>query len=68
MNYSHPYPLSTVEHTEAEQWIDSFLEKFPKTAQFLKDTANDAHEHGYVRTLLNRRRYVTFLRCSFFAA
>ncbi len=47
----------TVDHTEAEQWISTFLEKFPKTAQFLKDTAESAHENGFIRTLLNRRRF-----------
>ncbi|ELR25164.1 DNA polymerase I domain containing protein [Acanthamoeba castellanii str. Neff] len=48
--------ILNVDHTEAEQWISTFLEKFPKTAQFLKDTAESAHENGFIRTLLNRRR------------
>jgi DNA polymerase I-like protein with 3'-5' exonuclease and polymerase domains len=47
-----------VDHTEAEEWIRTFLEKFPKTAQFLKDTAEAAHENGFIRTLLNRRRFL----------
>jgi DNA polymerase-1 len=51
------YDDHAVDHTEAEQWISTFLEKFPKTAQFLKDTAESAHENGFIRTLLNRRRF-----------
>lgn len=53
-----------VERAEAEEWIGTFLEKFPKTAQFLKTTAQAAHEQGFIRTLLNRRRSSCPLRTS----
>jgi DNA polymerase-1 len=43
---------------EAEQFIKSYFEKYPKVKQYLEDTKKKARQRGYVETLLGRRRAI----------
>ncbi len=42
---------------EAKTFIDNYLNSFPKVKEFMKSIVQDAKRDGYVKTLLNRRRY-----------
>lgn len=41
---------------EAQQYIDSYFEKYPKVKEYLDSVVAMAKEQGYVTTLFNRRR------------
>ena len=43
---------------QAGEYIDAYLAKYPKVAEYLKDIVARAYEDGYVTTLLGRRRYI----------
>jgi DNA polymerase-1 len=56
-----PWGLSEqiqVSPTEAGQIIDSFYSSYPGLKEFERDTIQFAHDNGYVKTILNRRRYL----------
>jgi DNA polymerase-1 len=70
INYGIVYGLSAfgmadrlaIEQAEAQEFIDRYLERFPKVAQFMKDAVTQAEEHGYVSTLYGRRRQIPEIR------
>ncbi|HZB76419.1 MAG TPA: DNA polymerase, partial [Solirubrobacteraceae bacterium] len=70
VNYGIVYGLSAygladrlrISQEEAQEFIDRYLERFPKVAQFMKDAVSQAEEHGYVSTLFGRRRQVPEIR------
>src|SRR4051812_20764690 len=70
VNYGIVYGLSAygladrlrIEQEEAQEFIDRYLERFPKVAQFMRDAVTQAEEHGYVSTLFGRRRQIPELR------
>ena len=43
---------------EAEMFIENYFLRFPKIADYMEDTIQFAEEHGYVETLLGRKRYI----------
>ena len=43
---------------EAADIINSYFEKYPGVKQFMNDTIDFAKEHGYVETIMDRRRYL----------
>lgn len=43
---------------EAADIINSYFEKYPGIKKFMNDTIEFAKEHGYVETILGRRRYL----------
>ena len=43
---------------EAKKYIEDYLEKYPKTKEYMDNTKNIAVEKGYVETKFGRRRYV----------
>ncbi|KIH70112.1 DNA polymerase I [Salinicoccus roseus] len=43
---------------EAKTFIDNYLDSFPEVKGFMKSIVQDAKRDGYVKTLLNRRRYI----------
>ena len=47
---------------EAQEYIDSYLEKFSGVRQFMSDIIKNAEENGFVETLFGRRRYVPELK------
>ena len=43
---------------EAEQYINDYLRHYSNVSEYMKKTIDDAKENGYIRTILNRRRYI----------
>ena len=46
--------------TEAQEYIDRYKERFPEIEEFRQRTLEFAREHGYVETILGRRRPIDF--------
>jgi DNA polymerase-1 len=42
---------------EANRFIESYFQRYPKVSEYLEATKTRAREKGYVETLLGRRRY-----------
>jgi DNA polymerase I len=70
INYGIVYGLSdfgladrlNIPREEAKQFIDAYLERFPRVAEFMHDTIERAKEDGHVTTLWGRRRQIPELR------
>jgi DNA polymerase-1 len=70
INYGIVYGLSdygladrlNIPLEEAKTFIDAYLERFPRVAQFIAETIESAKEEGYVKTLWGRRRQIPELR------
>ena len=43
---------------EAQKFIDAYFKRYEGVTKFIDDTVDDVRKKGYVKTLLNRRRYV----------
>ena len=64
INYGIVYGLSdfgladrlNIPREEAKEFIDAYLERFPKVAEFMAGAVEDARRDGYVTTLWGRRR------------
>ncbi|NER09533.1 DNA polymerase I [Muriicola jejuensis] len=44
--------------TEAKELIDTYYKTYPKLRKYMADQVDFAREHGYVQTVLGRRRYL----------
>jgi len=44
--------------TEAKELIDTYYKTYPKLRQYISKQIDFAREHGYVQTVLGRRRYL----------
>ncbi|MDP3790092.1 MAG: DNA polymerase, partial [Candidatus Omnitrophota bacterium] len=56
-----PYGLSRdldINVDDAEKFIENYFERYPGVKAYLNETIETARKHGYVTTILNRRRYV----------
>ena len=70
VNYGIVYGLSAygladrlqIEQEEAQEFIDAYLERFPKVREFIEQTIERAREEGHVATLFGRIRRVPELR------
>jgi DNA polymerase I len=70
VNYGIVYGLSAfgladrlqIEKEEAQQFIDAYLERFPKVKEFIDSTIAQATTEGHVATLFGRIRRVPELR------
>jgi len=70
VNYGIVYGLSAfgladrlaIEQTEAQEFIDRYLARFPAVAKFMADSIEQAEEQGYVSTLFGRRRQIPEIR------
>jgi len=51
-----------ISQKEAKRYIDSYFERHKGVLNFIEETVKSAEENGYVRTLLNRRRYIPELK------
>jgi DNA polymerase-1 len=47
-----------ISRKEAKEIIDSYWEQYPKIKQYMSDIVEYAREHGYVETIMKRRRYL----------
>jgi len=55
-----------ISRQEAKKYIDSYFDRYPGVAAYLRDIVAAAKEQGYVTTLLNRRRYLPDIHSSNF--
>jgi DNA polymerase-1 len=70
INYGIVYGLSdfgladrlNIPREEAKEFIDAYLERFPRVAAFMAETIEQAREDGHVKTLWGRRRQIPELR------
>jgi DNA polymerase-1 len=70
INYGIVYGLSdfgladrlNIPREEAKAFIDAYLERFPRVAEFIQATIERAKEEGHVTTLWGRRRQIPELR------
>ena len=47
-----------VSQSEAQEFIDRYFARYPTVKDFIDDEIKKCEQHGYVLTLLNRRRYI----------
>ena len=47
-----------IEYKDADAFITAYFERYPKVQAYIDDTLAFASKHGYVETLLGRRRYI----------
>jgi DNA polymerase I len=70
INYGIVYGLSdygladrlNIPREEAKEFIEAYLSRFPRVAQFMQETIERAKEEGHVTTLWGRRRQIPELR------
>src|SRR6516164_1122676 len=70
INYGIVYGLSdfgladrlNIPREEAKEFIDAYLQRFPRVAAFMAETIERAREEGYVTSLWQRRRQIPELR------
>jgi len=51
---------------EAKAYIDSYLERYHGVREYMERTKREAKENGYVKTMMNRVRYIPELKASNF--
>jgi DNA polymerase I len=51
-----------IPRAEAKEFIDAYLERFPRVAEFMAATIEQAKEDGHVTTVWGRRRQIPELR------
>ena len=51
-----------VDFTTAKKFIDKYLETYPGIKDFQEKKIEEAHQFGYVRTLMNRKRVIEELK------
>ena len=49
---------TSLDRKEAKALIDAYYETYPKLRSYISKQVDFAREHGYVETVLNRRRYL----------
>ena len=47
-----------IKRSEASELIDAYFEQFGGVKKYMDDTINFAREHGYVKTLMGRKRFI----------
>ncbi|TYP95048.1 DNA polymerase I [Fodinibius salinus] len=66
VNFGIPYGVSAyglanrlgISNDEGKKMIDQYFERFPGILEYINETKEFAKEHGYVKTLMGRRRYI----------
>ncbi|WP_058534363.1 DNA polymerase I [Legionella saoudiensis] len=47
-----------VERQDAQRYIDTYFQRYPKVLEYMDRTRQQAHQNGYVETLFGRRLYL----------
>jgi DNA polymerase-1 len=55
-----------ISRTEAKEIIDNYKKQFAGITKYMDDTINFAREHGYVQTLMGRKRWLRDINSSNF--
>lgn len=66
VNFGIPYGVSAfglaqrlgISNTEGRQMIEAYFNRFPGIKEYIHETIAFAKDHGYVKTLTGRRRYI----------
>ena len=53
---------TSLNRSEAQAFLDAYFKTYPGIRRYVDDTIRAAREHGYVETLLGRRRYFPILK------
>jgi len=53
-----------VTNNEAKEFIDNYLETFPRISIYMQDVVKKCQENGYVETILKHRRYIKDINAS----
>ncbi len=56
-----------ISQKEADAFIERYYRKFSKIASFMDSIIDQARDQGYVKTLLNRRRYIPEIHSKIYA-
>ncbi|MBU4312160.1 MAG: DNA polymerase I [Candidatus Omnitrophica bacterium] len=48
----------SIDPQSAQDFIDSYFERYPRVKMYMEDKIEEAKDAGYVTTLFNRRRYI----------
>ena len=72
VNFGIPYGVSAyglasrlgISNEEGKEMIDQYFERFPGILEYINETKQFAKEHGYVKTLMGRRRYIPQINSS----
>ena len=72
VNFGIPYGVSAyglanrlnISNEEGKEMIDQYFERFPGILRYINETKQFAKEHGYVKTLMGRRRYIPQINAS----
>ncbi len=48
----------SIDPASAQQFIDSYFERYPRVKLYMEDRIEEARDTGYVTTLFNRRRHI----------
>ena len=51
---------------EAKEFIDNYFETYPKVKEYLDNSVAFCQKNGYVKTILNRRKYIDEIKSSNF--
>lgn len=51
-----------ISRRQAAEYIESYLQSYPKIRKYLSDVVEEAKNNGYVTTLFGRRRYIPELK------
>lgn len=55
---------SGIGYEEASKYIEIYFQRYPAVKAYMEKTIKEAYENGYVKTILNRRRYLPGLHSS----
>ncbi len=55
---------SGISYEEAVKYIEIYFQRYPSIKSYMEKTIKEAYENGYVKTILNRRRYLPGLHSS----
>ena len=66
INFGIIYGMSTwrlandlkISNSEAKDFMDKYFERYSEIKEYMESTINFAKENGYVKTIMNRRRYI----------
>lgn len=66
VNFGIPYGVSAyglssrlgISNEEGKEMINQYFDRFPGILRYINETKQFAQEHGYVKTLMGRRRYI----------
>lgn len=72
VNFGIPYGVSAyglanrlgISNSEGKEMIDQYFDRFPGILRYINETKQFAREHGYVKTLMGRRRYIPQINAS----